>query len=122
MAEKTPVTTGTIVRTNDFADRYANSVTLESSVWDLKMLFGTLDQTPGPESVRQHTAMHVTWAQAKLLSFFLQANLMFHEAANGTIRIPEGAMPPPIDPAEPVWSFPDAANMIEKLAKLRSEL
>jgi hypothetical protein len=122
MAEKSSISTGAIVRTSDFVDRYANNVTLESSVWDLQMLFGTLDQTTKPESVRHHTAMHVTWAQAKLMAFHLQANIMFHEAANGKIKIPEGAMPAAVNPAESMWSFPDAKEMIDKLAKLRSEL
>jgi hypothetical protein len=122
MAEKSSISTGAIVRTSDFVDRYANNVTLESSVWDLQMLFGTLDQTTKPESVRHHTAMHVTWAQAKLMAFHLQANIMFHEAANGKIKIPDGAMPAAVNPAESMWSFPDAKDMIDKLAKLRSEL
>jgi hypothetical protein len=119
--DKTRSTTG-IVRTGDFVDRYANHVALESSAWDLNMLFGTLDQTTGPDSVRHHTAMHLSWAQAKLMAFFLQANIMFHEAANGKISIPEAAMPPAVDPADPIWSFPDAQAMMDKLAKLREEL
>jgi hypothetical protein len=122
MAEKSTTSAGAIVRTSDFVDRYANNVTLESSVWDLKMLFGTLDQTTKPESVRHHTAMHVTWAQAKLMAFYLQTNIMFHEAANGKIKIPDQAMPAAVNPAESMWSFPDAKEMIDKLAKLRSEL
>jgi hypothetical protein len=122
MAEKSSISTTGIVRTNDFVDRYANNVSLESSVWDLKILFGTLDQTTSPDSVRHHTAMHITWAQAKLMMFFLQATIMFHEAASGKIKIPEGAMPPAVDPAAPIWSFPDSKDMIDKLEKLRSEL
>jgi len=72
-------------------------VSFESSGWDLKLVFGTLDQgTPDPSkfprSVKYHTAINVPWKQAKLLAYSACMNVLWHERGEGKIPV---ASPPP---------------------------
>jgi hypothetical protein len=88
-------------RSEDFLSRYANNVQFESSVWDLKLLFGQLQLPPGePGFVQHHTAMTLPWLQIKILSLYLQLNLLIHEALNGKIVIPQSVMPQIQPPGE----------------------
>jgi hypothetical protein len=82
-----------IRRKDDFVSKYANNVQLELSVWDLKFIFGELQQHTGQEVVEQHTSITLPWAQVKLLSLYIQLNLIFHEKTNGRISIPRHLLP-----------------------------
>src|ERR1039457_3310638 len=78
----------------DFAEVYSNNVQFESSVWDLRTVFGVLQQPKGePAFVDQHTAVTLPWPQAKLLHYFLGVQLAAHEALNGKINIPASVLP-----------------------------
>src|SRR6266705_5618248 len=81
-------------RMEGFVSKYANNVHLEMSTWDLKMTFGELDQSFGPQVVMQHTAMALPWTYVKILAYLLQINVMGYEAANGRITIPKGLITP----------------------------
>jgi len=81
-------------RDEDFASLYANHVWYEMSTWDLRLLFGQLDQGKGPNVVTQHTAITLSWQQVKIMSYFLQVNLAMYEAQNGRIQIPASVLPP----------------------------
>src|SRR5579864_7032035 len=78
----------------DFEALYANNVQAESSLWDLKVIFGILDQSSEPHKVVQHTSINLPWTQIKLLSFLMRLNIAIHEASNGKIFIPQSVMPP----------------------------
>ena len=80
-------------KTADFAHSYANNVFLESSLWDLKLVFGQNDQQLGPNVVVQHNAITIPWAQIKVLAYFLKNHLAAHEIANGRIIIPPNLIP-----------------------------
>jgi hypothetical protein len=80
-------------RNENLVSKYANNVQMELSIWDLKLIFGELDQHTGQEVVDQHTSITIPWAQAKLLSFYLQLHIFFHERTNGKIFIPEYLLP-----------------------------
>src|SRR5689334_3796431 len=90
-AEKTTVSPLTVKsqiefkRSEDFVELYANNVKFESSVWDLKLVFGELDQSLGPNVVVQHTAITIPWPQIKLLLFGLNISLTEHEGRAGRI-------------------------------------
>ena len=58
-----PVVKLDLRRDEEFASLYANNVQLESSVWDLKIMFGQLDQAKGPNVINQHTAMTMSHTQ-----------------------------------------------------------
>jgi hypothetical protein len=82
------------VRDEDFVSLYSNNVQLEQSAWDLKLIFGQLDQSSGKAVVEQHTAMTIPWAQVKLLAYFLELQVGSYEAEYGTIRIHPSIRPP----------------------------
>jgi hypothetical protein len=72
---------------------YANNTRFESSVWDLRILFGQL--VPGGRGeVDWHTDVTIPWAQAKLMHLYLGINLGLYELENGQINVPPGVLPP----------------------------
>ena len=80
---------------------YANNVAFESTVWDLKLLFG--EYSDRLKGVEWHTSITVPWAQSKLMLYYLTLNIRFHELQGGQgINIPPGMTPkkpePPLDP------------------------
>jgi hypothetical protein len=112
-----------IHRNPDFIERYANNIAVESSIWDLKLIFGILDQTTTPATIGRYAAVNIPWQQAKLLAYFLQLNVLFHERANGTIKLPDGIMPPPLEPIfASLKAEPGGAEFLEQVVKLRDAL
>lgn len=108
-------------RANDFVEKYANNVRFESSVWDLKLLFGLLDQSGTSATAHQHTAVTVPWPQAKLMLYFLYVNVLFHEMTHGRIRIPDTVMPEPIGQFFEGWQEdPKLKPVVEYLEQMRT--
>ena len=83
-------------RSQDFASVYANNVSFEPSIWDLKLVFGELDQSSGV--IAQHTSMTIPWSMAKLLMYHLRLNLLSHEIVYGKIAIAQDVIPTEIQP------------------------
>jgi hypothetical protein len=115
------------MRTDTFSEIYANNVRFESNVWDLRLVFGTLDQGTGTtafdQAVKFHTAISVPWQQIKIMSYMLQLNLLFHEHANGKVRVHANVVPPPIETALPnLAEQPGGKELLEQIEKLRAEL
>jgi hypothetical protein len=88
------------VSEDEFFEDYANNVVLEPTAWDLKLIFGKIDLSKGPNTVVQHAAMTLPWAQIKVGLYFLQVHLAVHEMLNGKIHIPKGVIGPPVPPTE----------------------
>lgn len=111
----------TFKRDEDFEALYANNVVSEMSAWDLKLIFGILDQSVQPPQVVQHTSINVPWVQAKLFSYWVQVLMAIHEHQNGKIVVPASVVPP--DPATistpEMAAFP--AELHEKIAKIYRE-
>jgi hypothetical protein len=64
-------------------------------LWDLKLTFGQTDQKISATTVVQHTAITVSWAEAKVLAYFVNAHVASHEAQIGRIvLIPDIVLPP----------------------------
>jgi hypothetical protein len=90
----------------DFASLYANNVSYEASVWDLKLIFGQLDlktveKPQGQPTVDYHTAITIPWSTVKTMVYYLRVNLAGHEGETGQIKLPERVMPArPNDPEE----------------------
>lgn len=78
----------------DFSDAYANHVYYESSTWDLKLIFGQLDQSGKEPKVVQHTAITIPWALAKIASYWLRGIVESQELVNGKISVPNNIIPP----------------------------
>jgi hypothetical protein len=93
-------------RGEDFIDRYANNVFFEGSIWDLKVVFGSLDQSIGPNYVTQHTGVSLSWTQVKLLAYLLRFQLVAHEARMGKVNVPKGIINAiPAEPPESIATF-----------------
>jgi hypothetical protein len=71
---------------------YANTTMFEPTIWDLKLIFG--EWSGRSNSVEYHTSITVPWAQAKLIMYYLRANIAAHEIINGKIRIRQEVVPP----------------------------
>jgi hypothetical protein len=91
--ESKPVQGLNLERDSDFTNLYANFIQSEMSVWDLKVLFGILDQSTQPNKVVLHTAINLPWTQVKLASYYLQVAVALHEAQNAKINIPPSLRP-----------------------------
>jgi len=88
----------TYYRTEDFSEDYANNVYYEVSAWDLKLIFGQLDQSEGKVKIAQHTAITLPWAQVKLLSYWLKGQVEAFELSHGKIHMPDAIIPPKLQP------------------------
>jgi hypothetical protein len=107
-----------------FSEQYANNVFFEMSVWDLKLIFGLLDQRDGKTVIRQHTAISMAWPQVKVFYHWLRGHIEYHEHVNGKIVVPPMAIPtegtPPTD--EQTRAEPHAQKAYEIFKRLRTEL
>jgi hypothetical protein len=103
----------------DFVHRYANQVTFELNSSDLRIVFGITEKN----APVFHTAITVTWAEAKLLHHFLSQNIKSYEFFEGKIRIPAGMMPPsPPEPREDRKDDSTAQTIYRKMVKLHEAL
>ena len=75
-------------REEDFTTLYANNTQFEASAWDLKIIFGQLDQSKADALIQQHTAMTLSWTHAKLMAYFLLVNVIAQQARTGFISVP----------------------------------
>ena len=82
--------------TEDLTADYANNTYFESSVWDLKIVFG--EWSGETKSVDWHTSMTIPWAQAKLMAYYLGVNIAAHELSLGKIPFPDSVIPPEPQP------------------------
>ncbi len=106
----------------DFASLYANNVIYEASVWDLKLIFGQLDQRltegQGQTMVDYHTAITVPWSTVKSMVYYLRVNLAGHEAEAGPVKLPAR-----VQPARPneFGDTPSAQAAAEAMRKIWDE-
>ena len=105
-------------------EAYANNVYYEGSAWDLKLIFGQLDQTGGKVRILQHSAITVPWTMAKLMVYWLRGQIEAHELANGKIHMPPAIIPPALPPVteEQKKQDPNAETVYAIFNRLRDEL
>lgn len=109
-------------KTPNFISTYANSIYLESSTWDLKLIFGQLDQSEGTITVKQHLAVTIPWTQAKLLLYFLRVHVKAEEMQDGKIHIRSDVRPTETPlPTEEQVKDPNFMEFYEFVKKLREE-
>ena len=103
-------------------ETYANNVYYESSSWDLKLIFGQMDQTGGKVRIVQHSAITLPWPLVKLMVYWLRGQVEAHELKNGKIHIPPPIIPPAIPLTEEIKkSDPNAEAVLAIFNKLREE-
>jgi hypothetical protein len=81
-------------QSDNFASSYANNVFFSTSIFDIKMVFGDIVQFPNAQPyVEQHTAITLSWREAKIAALFLAMNVAMHENQFGALDIPAGILP-----------------------------
>ena len=110
-------------REDNFFSRYANNILYESTVYDLKLIFGQSDLSEGTEIVKQHSAITIPWSLIKLAIYFLEINLAIHELYNGRVTIPPQQIPIPFPRPEPETAATDPKAEIasETANRIRDE-
>ena len=93
-AKSVQIGRGRLKRSENFENRYANNFSIESTLWDMHILFGGLTADEHGEAlVAQHTGMTLPWTLAKILAFQLAVNVIAFEKQNGPIHLPPGMLP-----------------------------
>ena len=111
-----------VEHTDNCVSSYANSVMFEPSAWDLKLIFGQLDQASGTTIVKQHLAVTIPWAQAKLALYWLRVQVDAMEIQSGKIPIRKDVIPPELPPLTAEQeSDPAAKKFHEAYVKIREQ-
>jgi hypothetical protein len=86
---ETPVPTKIhLQKTDEYRERYANSVQVRANLWDFFLMFGTMDQTaPDAVSIHNFQGIYLSPQQAKALTNVLVQNIQQYEGAFGEIRL-----------------------------------
>lgn len=110
-------------RVEGFQSIYANSVVFEPSAWDLKLIFGQLDQSVEPAATRQSVSVTISWQQAKLALFWLRVQVQAMEDQLKTrIPIREDIQPAPLpEMTAEQKKLPEAKKFHDWYAKVRKE-
>ena len=106
-------------RSADFQSVYANNITVESSIWDVKLTFGEIDNG----KVVQHTSVTFPWAMAKIMVYLLQTQIIGNEILNGKVLVNPSTIPPELPP--PPDTFKGNAKVEEiraRVNQLRQQL
>jgi flagellar protein FlaG len=79
--------------TEDYRERYANSVQVRVNLWDFFLLFGTINQsTPEQVTIQNFQGVYLSPQQAKALANVLNQNIQQYESTFGEIRLePQGS-------------------------------
>jgi hypothetical protein len=86
-------------RSEEFENLWANNVLFESTLWDLRLIFGQVDLAA--KQIVQHTAVNIPWPQVKIAAYFMLVNVVIQQSLNGNVFIPGYIVPPRPDPADP---------------------
>jgi len=76
------------VQTDEYREKYANSVQLRASLYDFFLLFGQVSQTaPDTVTLNNFQGIYLSPQQAKALCNVLLQNIQQYEATFGEIRL-----------------------------------
>ena len=78
----------TLSKSDDYREKYANSVQVRVNLWDFFLSFGLFDQS-SPDAVQIHNfqGIYISPQQAKALANVLNQNVQQYESAFGEIRL-----------------------------------
>jgi len=105
-------------RSEEFEELWANNVLFESTLWNLRMIFGQVDLSGN--QVLQHTAINMPWPQVKIAAYFIVANLMVQQALNGQIFLPAYVVPPRPEAGSPGFGSYDR-RLVEYLGWIHDQ-
>src|SRR5438046_3194865 len=99
-AEESGQETG-ITRAENFQKFYANNVIAEGTAWDLRLTFGQFDNVLGRQTNTQLCSVMMSFGLAKLMLFWIEAQILAHEVETGrrvpireSLRPPVATLPP----------------------------
>jgi hypothetical protein len=108
------------IKSEDFQSLYANNVQFQPNEIDIKLLFGEMDTSK--LVIEHHTAITMTWLQAKLMLHFLQLQVQVYEMSHGRIQGSSAVYPPePQPPAGELADNPEALKIYEYLKSDRDQ-
>jgi hypothetical protein len=109
-------------RDEGFTVKYANHTVTEPTPWDLKVTFGRVDASAGPNAVLQHTAMSLPWPTVKCLIYLLRVQMDAYETLNGHVPFPVGGLiPPQSSLPEEFKKYPQAELVFAAMQKVWEE-
>ena len=77
-----------LVNNPDYREHYANSVQVRTNLWDIFLMFGTLNQnSPDLVTIHNFQGVYLSPQQAKAFLNVLQQNVSQYEAAFGEIKL-----------------------------------
>ena len=77
-----------MVNTADYREHYCNSVQVRTSLWDIFLMFGTVNQTsPDSVTINNFQGVYLSPQQAKMLLNVLQQNVQQYEATFGELNL-----------------------------------
>ena len=77
-----------LVNNPDYRENYANSVQVRTNLWDIYLMFGTLNQnSPDLVTIHNFQGVYMSPQQAKAFLNVLQQNITQYESAFGEIRL-----------------------------------
>jgi hypothetical protein len=108
-----------VTRSDDFITLYANNVVTDSTAWDMRLMFSQFDEVDGVGISRQKAAVSIPFALAKLLTYWMRAQIIAHEIETGRkINIRPNLRPGPPPDEE---SDPELAQYFKALRELYDE-
>ena len=88
MTPQPPQTKIQLVNTSDYREHYANSVQVRVSLWDVFLLFGTMNQSaPDAVTIHNYQGIYLSPQQAKALANVLNQNISQYESTFGEITL-----------------------------------
>lgn len=103
----------------DFTVAYANHIAVIQTGYDLKITFGRIDPTVGPQVILQDRAIVLPWPAVKTLIYLLQVQLTAYEGSNGHVPYPEGGITEPSRLLSPeLAKLPKAKEVHARVLKL----
>ncbi|BDC50653.1 hypothetical protein F183_A29690 [Bryobacterales bacterium F-183] len=89
----------------DCVDRRANQVAIETTYYDLSLIFGNLSQSNGAVSVVHHSMLTIPWTLVPVLAYKLATAMAAHQRTYGKITLHPAGLPP--RPDEVLRALPD---------------
>jgi hypothetical protein len=110
-------------RAEDFRSFYANSVLTDANAWDVKLIFGQIDEVDNERAIKQNVAVSMSFGLAKLTLYWIEAAIIAHEIETGRrVGIRDNVLPPPLTPLSPEQEkVPDLVKYQEAMKQLRDK-
>jgi hypothetical protein len=112
-----------VQRAPNFLKFYANNVVAEATAWDVRLTFGQFDNVEGHIINTQQLSVTMSFGLAKLMLFWVEAQILAHEIETGKrVGLRESVLPPLPDLSPEEQQNPNNVKLREAVKKLRERL